>query len=42
MFYSLLLFTNVVTSYSYIISQEKHKKPDGIYEKPHVLDLGIV
>ena len=42
MFYSLLLFTNVVTSYSYINSQSKHKKPDEIYEEPQVLDLGIV
>ena len=42
MFYSLLLFTNVVTYYSYINSQNKHKEPDGIYEEPQVHDLGIV
>ena len=28
--------------FSYLSSQKKRKKRDGIYENPQVLDLGIV
>ena len=34
--------TNVPTPSSYLSSQKQSKKPDGIYESPQVLDLGIV